>query len=564
MFHTVKALHLTAQQMSRYISEYAGVSSDLPESTFHSVTVLLKKADNELQALMTSVASGDPTKDVLSRLQHLQMQYQTYLTQVRQMCQDVWARFDMTSMLVGILTMTIAALAELAFLMHWTKDTDQTPHFLYLVIVGLAVHVVYYMLHTLLLMQTVLPLLSLALVLTLLLCLSITLGKKIIEVSRQLTWSDRTDNFVAMTILCLCCLIYFSNSFVVYEDVTQHFLAQSLLWYIAFRTMLGFIKTSDPNAKRPLIKIVKKGKTSSLVDILEILTQPAAAMFFVTCACSVLLRLTAFFRSCREEQWACKPSVLQVLPSSTGEATRYKNQRYFFSAGCLLATLWFIRKWMLHYGNLNGDRVNVLGMKFIMPLGGVCCALYWAVQALPQKELDALAGWQQCLMAQLVYACVILHMIMVLAQPVFVYIWHPSPANTISPPSSRGISFTIPFVYRHLRENWNNRDEEDRTAAAYGLGSVYSCSVWALAASVFLLLVLLLGEEASPGLCLAVIIMFFFLELTSAYGTSNKGIIVKYLWLSLFSFSNCFLPFAANTFYVVALVLCDFCKPTSM
>ncbi|KAL8611892.1 hypothetical protein ACOMHN_033637 [Nucella lapillus] len=317
----------------------------------------------------------------------------------------------------------------------------------------------------------------------------------------------------------------FSNSYVVYEDAVTHFFCQSLLWYTSLRAIIDTCRaSSDHQTGKDNASRWSKKSRQTFVDILERLTQPAAVTFFVTVVCSILLRCSAAFRACREEQWNCEvSSFLQPLSSFAEDATGYKNQRYFFSVACVFATLWLARRWLQHYGNLNGDGLNILCTKFLLPSGAIACALYWAVQALPQKDLDVLPPWQQTIMAQVVYACIIVHAIVSFLQPLYVYIHASSPKQLSVPLVNRGAEQTVPHVYRQLQRLWRREDGADRPPAAYGLGTVYSSHLVVVAMVLYLLLVLLLGDGVSPALGLALAVFFLFLEITAVYGSETSG-----------------------------------------
>jgi phosphatidylinositol glycan class O len=230
------------------------------------------------------------------------------------------------------------------------------------------------------------------------------------------------------------------------------------------------------------------------------------------------LRLSVHFRACREEQWDCEiSSFLQPLSNFTETARGFKNQRYFFSIAVLFLTLWLVQRWLQYYGNLNGDAFNVICTKFVAPLGGIACALYWAVQALPQKDLDLLPPWQQTVMAQVVYVCVIILLLANLVQPAYIFILKHESDRVSVPFGTEDPEQTVPYVLRQLQQHWNKKEDEPQPPAVYGLGSVYSSSLICCGLPVFLLLTLLLGDGVAPSLALAVGILFLCFELMSAY-----------------------------------------------
>ena len=526
VFHTVKALHLNALQVSQYITAYAAVSSDFPGDKFRTLQASLQRAEMELQALVTSVTTGAGSQGLLDRFLHLQDQYLDYLSRVRSMCQDVWAKFDLTSVWLGVVMVLGGVMMNLVLGTCWTGEAEELPSYIPFMVGGIILQVAYYMVHVMVFPPSVPPIMGFVIGLVLVYALVIVLKKRAAEVLQESGRSQLADGGFAALVMLMYFAAFFSNSFVVHEDTFTHFLAQSLLWYTAVRVMMNCSKSSDLSSK-DVGRMSKKLKHLSFVDILERLTQPVMVTFFVTSFCSLILRFSVYFRACREEQWGCEPSSFLEHLSSFGEdATSYKNQRYFFSTACLLATLWLVHRWLQYYGSLNGDGVNVLCAKFILPLGGIACVLFWAVQALPQKEHDALPPWQQTIMAQIVYVCVAVHIIVVILQPLHVFILQTSPSSTVSLPLvGQGGVHAVPYVYKQLQQQWNKKEESDTPPAAFGLGSVYSSSVVALASPLFLLLALLLGDGVAPSLVLAVGVLYLFLELMSAYcaGAESGG-----------------------------------------
>ena len=522
VFHTVKALHLNAQQVSQYISTYAAMSSDFPSDKFQHLTTMLKKSEAELQSVITSVASGSGS-DVLPRLFVLRDQYQNYLLQVRSMCQEIWAKFDLTSISLGLIIILNSVLLNVVIAVCWTGEGEELPGYFPFMIGGMVLQVVYYVVHVMVFPPTVPPIMGFVLGLVVIYALAVVLMKQATEVWKKSKGSMLDPGF-ASGVMAMYFAAFFSNSFVVYEDAFTHFLSQSLLWFIAVKVVLKCSGSPSHTSRDMASRLSRKSKHSSFVDILERITQPVVITFVVVVMGSLLLRFSAHFRACREEQWDCElSSFLQPLSSFAEDGTGYKNQRYFFSVATLFVTCWLARRWMQYYGNLNGDGLVVLCTKFIPPVGAIACALYWAIQALPPKELDALPPWQQTSMAQIVYMCVLFHVATLLFQPLLVFVYHSSPTSSVTAPLvDRGAEYAVPFVFRQLQQHWN-KENPDRPPAAYGLGSVYSSSLVALASSVFLLLVLLLGDGMGPSLALAVGVLFVFMEIMSAYCAASKS-----------------------------------------
>ncbi|KAL8611893.1 hypothetical protein ACOMHN_033638 [Nucella lapillus] len=147
VFHRVKALHLNALQVSKYLSVYGSVSSDLPAHQLHQLQTILTQAETELQALVTSVTAGTGSPGLLERLQHLADRYNDYLTQVRDKCQEVWAKFDLNSMTLGVVMIAGCLVVNAVLAFCWTGDGEELPGCVPFMIGGIGLQVGYYLIH---------------------------------------------------------------------------------------------------------------------------------------------------------------------------------------------------------------------------------------------------------------------------------------------------------------------------------------------------------------------------------------------------------------------------------
>ena len=79
----VKALHLNALQVSRYISTYSTVSSDIPRHQMALLQSELQEAESELQTLVTlAVTDANSQSPLLPRFVALKNKYLRYLSKV--------------------------------------------------------------------------------------------------------------------------------------------------------------------------------------------------------------------------------------------------------------------------------------------------------------------------------------------------------------------------------------------------------------------------------------------------------------------------------------------------
>lgn len=104
---------------------------------------------------------------------------------------------------------------------------------------------------------------------------------------------DSAEYFLAVFVTALIFVIFFSNSFVVYEDSISLYLLQSLSWFLSFsviRHVLRQFETStDPKTK--------KQKAPRNFDIMRVLTHPALVLIFLTLAWSLFFKTVLCFQS---------------------------------------------------------------------------------------------------------------------------------------------------------------------------------------------------------------------------------------------------------------------------
>ncbi|XP_041373818.1 GPI ethanolamine phosphate transferase 3-like [Gigantopelta aegis] len=516
VYHTIKALRLNAYQMSQYLTSYSKIASDLPLDRFHQQEELLRNSENELQRLLTAMVTEGETTGMLGRLKTLQSNYMKYIADVREVCRSIWAKFDISLMVIGIITLAVGLLGNIYFFV--TKNiSDEKILVRTLVVVVVSV---LYLLYAIIQMITEflhpLVLIQFGSVVVLVLCVLVKLSLS----SKEETQSDRKTCASMLDLFAsLICVIYFcsffSNSFVVYEDRVLLFLTQTMVWLYclkAVRTNLSSVSLAVQS--HPDVTYRQK-KTRVTFDIGEVITNPAVVCLMTTAACSLCLKLMTNFRMCREEQVNCTSTIFaDPLANLIGERKSLRNFRYFFSVSCVALFTYLTRKWMQHYGNLNSTTFSMICYKYGYPFCAVCCALFWALQGLPQVVFDSLPSWQHMVLPWLVYGTLLISVVSLVAGPLCVLQLATSKASAAFYGTS--LPQLIPQVYNQLKIELQNDSVEDKPPTVYGLGSVYSASIVHLLTGIGLFLVLLLGDRFSPSILLGLIACFFFLELYSA------------------------------------------------
>nr|XP_034324720.1 LOW QUALITY PROTEIN: GPI ethanolamine phosphate transferase 3-like [Crassostrea gigas] len=526
LFHSVKALRLNAHQINTYLQEYFQHSSDFPIQTYYQLKSVLDNAETELNQFLTVLVQDGENSVMKEKLEKLRDKYIYYIDEVRKTAEGVWAKFDIMSMTIGVLTLILALSVNVYFIkisFWWKRDVPSTMVVVFLVFLVYLAFAVFqsffyrgeYSALMVLLMGTCL------LFGTLLLTLNFKPNNPLILNKKEPSFPrlDSAEYFLAVLVTALIFVIFFSNSFVVYEDSISLYLLQSLSWFLSFsviRHILRQFETStDPKTK--------KQKAPRNFDIMRVLTHPALVLIFLTLAWSLFLRLSSAFRVCREEQHQCEASIFLQPLGNLNDQESVKNGRYFFSLICIALMVFLLRQVTRHFGNLNGSSAPVLGVKYLPPLAAVCSALHWALQGLPQKSLDSLPPWQQVFLPRAVYVLVALLVMFIIYDPLCIYVVLRSKRLVVDNNQQ-----LIPNLYHQLKENMAE-NEEGKPPLVYGLATSFSAATIAMVTVGVLFLGLLLGDGMMPSLVLVILSVYCFLEILAIRESLNLPVP---LWFS--------------------------------
>lgn len=379
----------------------------------------IKNCESDLQTLMTALASGYGGHDTFEKLAAVEKSYITFLENARKMCENVWAKFDLKMIFAGIITMALGVVLAIYFIVVFSDDKDGTSLALTpFIISGTILHLVYLTFHVTFLPASVPPVMVFIIAIVLIFICLISSKAKLKAVLFPYSFSF-TNSATAVIFVSGSCM-YFSNSFVVYEDRISLFLLQSLLFVLWFKIVVHNCSfKSKSEVSRPVMgKSSKKSKYS--FDFLHCLTEPNQLAMMVMFLCAIFLRLSSNFYACREEQHQCKDSFFLVPLSNLDVGQR--NQRYLLSIFCLGTLVYLSKYWLKYYGNLNGPYVSVLCLSYAPVMAAICACLHWAFQTLPQATLDNIPPWQQVIMARMAYLSILVSLLAILVSPLLVFV----------------------------------------------------------------------------------------------------------------------------------------------
>ena len=258
-----------------------------------------------------------------------------------------------------------------------------------------------------------------------------------------------------------------------------------------------------------------KNKSKPQLDLGLILTSSETMCCLLFITFGLCIRISVIMRACREEQWQCEDSsFLKSLSSLAVGSGQPQNLRYFFSIISLVVIVLIMRYWLKFCGNLNGTSAAVIIASYTPTLSAVSIALYWALQALPEKIQDSLPTWQIVMLPQLVYLMVLISIVVLVIQPLSIFVLQRDVKSNLSQTIMPGeeSSQVIHKLCKHLKNSWRDTTEL-KPPLVYGLATVFSASQIILLIAVALLLCLLLGDGLVFAVLFQLVSLFCYLEL---------------------------------------------------
>ncbi|XP_037706957.1 GPI ethanolamine phosphate transferase 3 isoform X1 [Choloepus didactylus] len=510
------ALHLNAQQVSRFLHTYSTATQDLQIKELQRLQSLFSKASADYQRLLQSPQRAE------AALQAVIAELQQFLRGARAMCIESWARFSLVRMAGGAtLLATACFLCLLASQWATSPGFPFRSLFLIPVLSGLAGAMLYAgLLATTGLKLDPVVLGAVAAMGSLLPCLWKAWAGW--GAGRHLADLLPIPGPVLLFLL-IRLAAFFSDSFVVAEARATPFLLGSLILLL-----LAQLHWEGQLLPPRLLAVPRLGSS----------TPPSAprhnGAHILGLGVGLLLctRLAGLFHRCPEETPACRSSPwLSPLASMVGG--RAKNLWYGACVGALVALLAFVRLWLHRYGNLKSPEPPVLFVRWGLPLMALATAAYWALASGADEappRLRALVAGASVMLPRAVAGLAASGLMLLLWRPVTVLVkagmGTPRTRTILTPfsgpPTSQAdLDYVVPQIYRHMQEVFQGRLAKTKsqgppTVTAYQLGSVYSAAmVTALTLLAFPLL-LLHAERISLVFLLLFLQSFLLLHLLAA------------------------------------------------
>ena len=399
-------------QINRYLQAYDEIASDLPDNILKDLQTKIRQAEDELKQVVPDLVSGGHPERILKQLQNIEKIYKLYAHTAKETCQGVWAKFDLKLILTGILVILAGVFVSLFYAVALRKHENAFSFSSLFLTGGALLLIVYVVVHALLMSESAPPLMAFIMSLVVIVFASVCTKKSLSTITTHLT----QDNVFSSILILLYCCLFFSNSYIVHEDLVCFYLLQSLIVFYSFKIMHFCVNSQKKTGGTQ--KVVRKQKSTKF-DVMHFVGNPITKSGMMAVSICLVLRSAHMFYVCREEQSSCKDSFFHAPLSTVDKA--FANQRYVFSLVCLAMMVYFVRQWLKYYGNMTGSEAGVITMRYAPPIAAVCIGLYWALQAVPESALEALSPWQQAVLAQAVYMVVILALSVIFIWPLLVY-----------------------------------------------------------------------------------------------------------------------------------------------
>lgn len=537
------AFEINAKQVNRYLTEYASISGEISKSRLEELARILHNATelvSDTRDLVNKFGShkGLIEKATVEELSHLheiltavEGFYIDYLSQVKALCQSLWAKFDLNSIFAGVSVLFLGVAAVVLTLLDCGRKLS-----LLAVIPSMGftlASVVTSFSFNIAIVMSLFPLCVLVL------GMFISLQKVIIKRTKVVVGCFftklSTDSVFAAVLCFLQCIALFSNSFVVNEDKLIAFFIQAL---IAVKCVQGLWKYGLSDKRRPFLrqnsrKLPKKEhKRGSIIGFL-------LRLFVAWIAFDIVNRTAVVLKACREEQWSCVPSdFLKPLSALTDKDFTASN-RFILTVLCTGVIPFAVRQWLRYQGNLNGPPFVVLCVKFTLPGAFLLICAHWVLQIVPGEMTSVFPEirlWQQIILPQMVYCLCVTTVACLVYSPLCVYTVvrgrktsFSERLQSLQDPGDN--SKIIHAVVQEIKQNWHGANgnnppveeigkDDTNKPMVYGLATVYSSALLVLFLAVTLPLMMLLGNGMSLSVFLMCVQMFLLLEI---HGLSHDG-----------------------------------------
>lgn len=452
------------QQMTLYIQDYSSLS-----------TIFDTEKIDELKIKYTILKGQFNNKNIDDEVfVHNCIEY---LSELREMCEDVWIQFDSFSMTRGLLLCFIPVFFLYTMINCLTTSqlsivfSKSLIIFIYILTATIIIScaVCYYINIISNFFATTYFVSGVAGIFTLSFILIqnwelISINWH--EMSKKYKLVDVFYRFVLLVSICA----FFSNSFVVQECYVSLFLLLTLI----STTILDLFNISSSKISKSIKNNFKATIRFKFVILLA---------FFC-----VLIRFSMYYWQCREEQ-NCPESSSQKL-SNTSRA------QLIFALVAVGLVVTFTRMWLRYCGNLAAFNITVLFAQYAPTVITVCCGGFWVLHYLPiDGKPKSSPLWQADYLALIAYYLIIIGLLITYSRPLTVFII----PNNVNSNFQKSVK-TVPQIFQEVKTLFSERNQKrEDVPIICGLATAYSATFVISAVYILLLFILLLGHAVAPS-----------------------------------------------------------------
>ena len=426
------ALHLNAKQVESYLSAYSRVSGEFSSLELRELQRTLSQAELSHAEVATLHERHKYRSDAsqvsnLTKMADTASLYVQYLRDVKEMCRQIWAKFD-DSLIQQGLCVTFLATA-VTFLLTLSNAAGGEPNQQLVVervclkhtwsglLLGLCGSVLYRLATRPFSLSHFQSWLVGAEVLAAgsasgaLLGMLYSVRGSLYSVCSQLVrvyhsrswWTSNLHTLTSFSLVIAYAFSLLSNSFILYEFSVAIFLSQTL----TVLSLVSILRTSivhcGPNWFCSRAPFFRKGAAFVLLT-------PKGAVL-VSIVVMVVNRVSKAFRTCRDLQMDCSLTHYTLsLPAAVEMAGLFSVFRFAVSCISVCGVPLAAAMWCARVRSLGG--VQMVFLFLVHPLISVLVCGHWSIQAYAVLYADKpLPHWQHVLLPRLVYLLVFMSVV---------------------------------------------------------------------------------------------------------------------------------------------------------
>ena len=503
------ALLLNALQVHRYIKEYTQLSNDISANALNAIANPLFQGQVRFSDDNNTHFGNDTiTRNEISQEEKA---YLSYLKEIRELCRTVWAKFDIPVIQIGIFIAAVSCVMSFVWILmpelfldgHESQKPYKHVLFASLIIFILGCLLFYGCFSMFLMVFVICGITGFVL----------KFHKNIFGYIKQYFAEINLKEVIVVLLFFIQFAGFFSNSYVINEDKILLFFLQTVFLVLVVIILTNSIaagkllELEDSKGYLRAQKRKEKKKRGFIWSCLEDIRPGLACLFLLM----ILFRLGSLFWPCREEQAGCETTKFVSASEQNG---------YQLWLGCmflLLVPAFLIFRLRVN-GNLNGYSSPVLAVKYALPFGAVFASLHWLLQYVPAKMVEenpAIGFIQQILTPCILYCCCLGALCCLLYQPITAFVVRPrdledGPAISTD---QRSMKNAVVQIFKRLRSELSETDNDEDIPYVYGLGTAYSSAVLVLVVCLAMPVAIVLGDGLGPSVTFMIAQVYLFLEL---------------------------------------------------